>query len=28
MPLFDVAARLEKSAEWPNAELLEGMREH
>lgn len=28
MPLFNVAARLGKSAEWPDAELLEGMREH
>ena len=27
MPLFDVAAWLGKSAEWPDAELLEGMRE-
>ncbi|WP_309140102.1 hypothetical protein [Candidatus Pantoea bituminis] len=28
MPLSDVAARLGKSAEWPGAELLEGMRKH
>lgn len=28
MPLSDVAARLGKSAKWPDAELLEGMREH
>ena len=28
MPLSFVAARLGKSAEWPDAELLEGMREH
>lgn len=28
MPLSDVAARLGKSAEWPDTELLEGMREH
>lgn len=28
MPLFDVAARLGKSVEWPDALLLEGMREH
>lgn len=28
MPLSDVAARLGKSKEWPDAELLEGMREH
>lgn len=28
MPLSDVAARLGKSEEWPDAELLEGMREH
>ena len=28
MSLSDVAARLDKRAEWPDAELLEGMREH
>ena len=28
MPLSDVAASLGKSKEWPDAELLEGMREH
>ena len=28
MPLSVVAARLGKSAEWPDAERLEGMREH
>lgn len=28
MPLSVVAARLGKGAEWPDAELLEGMREH
>lgn len=28
MPLSNVAARLGKSAEWPDAELLEAMREH
>lgn len=28
MPLSDVAAKLRKSKEWPDAELLEGMREH
>jgi hypothetical protein len=28
MPLSDVAAKLGKSKEWPDAELLEGMREH
>lgn len=28
MPLSEVAARLGKRAEWPDAELLEGMREH
>ena len=28
MQLFDVAASLGKNAEWPDAELLEGMREH
>lgn len=28
MTLYDVAARPGKSAEWPDAELLEGMREH
>ena len=27
-PLSDVAGRLGKSTEWPDAELLEGMREH
>ena len=28
MPLSDVAAKLGKNAEWPDAELLEVMREH
>lgn len=28
MPLSDVAARLGKSTEWPDAIMLEGMREH
>ncbi len=28
MPLSDVAAKLGKSKEWPDAELLEGMRDH
>ena len=28
MPLSVVAARLDNSAEWPDAVLLEGMREH
>ena len=28
IPLSNVATRLGKRAEWPNAELLEGMREH
>lgn len=28
MPLSVVAARLNKSEEWPDAEMLEGMREH
>lgn len=28
MPFSDVAARLEKSTDWPDAKLLEGMREH
>lgn len=28
IPLSDVAARLRKSTEWPDARLLEGMREY
>jgi len=28
IPLSNVATRLGKRAKWPNAELLEGIREH